>query len=149
MRKICAFLLLLIIALSCSKTFPEKDTELEVSFVEVIIKVRPDTIVMPKGTCKAPLSEIEINSRKLKALNRKFNLITLEKAFTGGRSKEELQEEFPERQARAPQDAPVVDLENIYLMKFPEHTSVDAVIEEYEAAKEIIYAEENKTLEIF
>ena len=122
--------------------------EVESRYVGVIIKVKPDMIIMPEGAYNAPLDEIEIDSDDITELNKKYNLMSIEKMFTK-KPKEEVAKEFPERAARAPEDAEAPDLENTFLLKFPEHTDIQAVIDEYKAVDGVIYIEENKEVSIF
>lgn len=146
-----AFLLLILltVTLTYGEGLPEKNAKVEARFVEMIIKVAPDVIIMPEGIYKAPLDEIEIKSDEIKELNRKYNLMSIEKMFAKKAPKEELAKEFPERQARAPEDAEEPDLENIFLLKFPEHTDTQELIDEYKTIEGVIYIEENKTVSIF
>lgn len=129
--------------------FPEKSTKVEVRFTEIVIKVKPDVIVMPEGHYMAPLSEIEIDSEPLQALNRKFNLFSIERMFVRKRPDEEAAKEYPEREARVPEDVETPDIENTFLLKFPELIAADEIIDEYKKLEDVIYAEENTTLDIF
>ncbi len=123
--------------------------EVENRYVEVIIKVKPDVIIMPEGVYNAPLDEIEIESDEIKELNKKYNLMSIEKMFAKKKPKEEVAKEFPEREARAPEGAEEPDLENIFLLKFPDHTDLRALMDEYKAVDGVIYIEENKEVSIF
>lgn len=127
------FLLLAVIVVACGMGFPEKGTEVNVRFTEIIIKLEPDVIVIPEGTYKVPLSEIEIKSEEIEELNREFNLVSIEKMFARKR----------------PGEAEEPELENTFLLKFPDLVEPDAVIDAYEALEEVIYAEENKVVGIF
>ncbi len=122
-----------ICGMSASEEAPEETPEVEVRFAEIIIKVEPEVIVMPEGSRRAPLSEIEIKSKALKELNRKFNLEAIERLY----AKRELEE------AEEP------DLEEVYLLRFPELNDVDAMIREYQKLEGVIYAEENMVLSIY
>lgn len=149
MKKITALLILIIAAISWGTAFPEKNPTVQVQFAEIILKVKPDVIIMPEGTYKVSLSEVYIDSEELKELNRKFHLISIEKMFARKKTEEEVLKEFPEREARAPEEAEEPDLENTFLLRFPELINITVLIEEYEKIEEVIYAEENKTVEIF
>lgn len=148
------FLLILIVgAVACGMGFPEKGPEkgpeVEVRFTEVIVKVEPDVIVMPEGTYKAPLSEVEIKSEEIKELNKKFNLTSIERMFARKKPEQEVLKEFPEREERVPEEAETPDLENTFILKFPELIDAGVIIEEYEKIEDVIYAEENKSVGIF
>lgn len=148
--KILVFLSILVVATSaCAVGLPEKSPKVEAFFVEMIIKVKPDVIIMSDGTYKAPLGEIEIKSDGIKELNKRFNLVSIEKMFAKKKSAEEAAKEFPEREARAPESAEMPDLENTFLFKFPEHTDVRALIDGYKAAEGVIYIEENRAVSVF
>lgn len=142
-------LYLLVVVLCCVMGFSGEAPKIGVFFIEIIIKVKPDVIIMPEGSYKAPIDEIEIKSEGLRELNKKFNLITIERMFHRKKSKEEIAKEYPEREERAPEVTEEVDLENVFLLKFPEHIDPDEIISEYEKLEEVIYAEENKRVEIF
>ena len=149
MRTLVFLSILIVSALAYGSGLTEKSPKAEAFFVEIIIKVSSDVIIMPEGTYKAPLGEIEIKSDEIKDLNRKYNLISIEKMYAKKKTAEEVAKEFPERQARAPEDAEEPDLENTFLFKFPEHTDVQALTEEYETIEGVMYIEENKTVSIF
>ena len=143
-------LVLFLLMITCGMAIPEKGGgEVEVRFTEIVVKVRPDAIVMPEGDYRAPLSEIEIHSDELKALNRKFNLFSIERMFARKKSDEKVGEEYPEREARAPEDVEKPDIENTFLLKFPDLISANAIVNEYERLEDVIYAEENAVLDIY
>lgn len=148
MRKIMS-LFLLILVISYGMGFPQESPEVEARFVEIIIKVKPGIITMPEGTYKAPIEEIEIKEEGLKSINKKFNLISIEKMFARKKPKEEVAKDYPEREARAPEDVEEPDLENIFLLRFPEHIDPNTIISEYEKIEDVIYAEENMPVSIY
>ena len=139
----------LIFLISCGICPSGENEKVEARFTEIIIKVKPDIIIMPEGTYKPPLNEVEVCSPELQELNKEFNLIIIEKMYALKKPAEEVGKEFPEREARAPEGIEEPDLENTFLLKFPEHTDPKAIIEEYEKLKDVIYVEENKVFEIF
>lgn len=122
----------------CGMGVPEDSPNVELRTVELIIKVRPETIVMPEGYYKTDINDIVINSENLKELNKRFNLISIERMFAKKIEKGDSEKEYAEN-----------EMEDIYLLRFPEHTDMKGLIEGYGSADEVIYAEENKTLEIF
>ncbi|MDB4349660.1 hypothetical protein OAA99_01765 [Omnitrophica bacterium] len=129
--------------------YSEDNPSVEAPLTEIIIKVKEDVIIMPEGSYKSSISDIEINSKELSSLNMKYNLVTIEKMYARKRSEKEAAREYPEREARAPADAEEPDLDNTYLLKFPEHIEPREIVSEYERIDDVIYAEENKTLSIF
>lgn len=149
MRNIVVLYILLCLVLFSGLVFCEETPKIGVFFIEIIIKVKPDVIIMPEGFYKAPINQIVIRSEGIKELNKKFNLISMERMYAKKRPKEEVAEEFPQRESRAPQEAEEPDLEDTFLLKFPEHIDPDLIIKEYENLEEVIYAEENISLEIF
>ncbi|MDP3789855.1 MAG: hypothetical protein Q8R48_05585 [Candidatus Omnitrophota bacterium] len=149
MKTLVFLSILMISLLAYGEGLPEKCPEPEAFFVEMIIRINPDVIIMPEGTYKAPLGEIEIKSSEIKDLNRKYNLISIERMYAKKKSAEEVAKEFPEREARAPEGAEAPDLENTFLLKFPEHTDIRELINEYKATEGVIYIEENRTVSIF
>lgn len=118
-------------------------------FTEIIIKVESDIIVLPEGTYTAPLSEIRVISEPLQELNKRYNLVSIEKMYVVKKPADEIAGEFPEREARAPEDSVVPGLENTFLFKFPGLVDVEELIREYEALEEVEYAEENKKVSIY
>lgn len=149
MRSLAFLLILIIPAIALCGSLPEKGTAVETPYVEMIIKVESDIIIMPEGTYKAPLGEIEIKSDEIRDLNRKYNLMSIEKMYAKKKSADEVAKEFPEREARAPEGVEEPDLENTFLLKFPEHTDVRELMNEYKTIEGVIYIEENKTVSIF
>ncbi len=137
MTKISVIILSAVILLfTCGMSEAEKPLtpSVDVRLTEVIIKVDDGVITMPEGVYKAPIGDIEIGSAGLKELNKKFNLVSIEKMYagktkgdTGGSS----------------------GLENTYLLKFPEHIDTGLLVAEYEGVDGVIYAEENKVMTIF
>jgi hypothetical protein len=123
--------------------------EVDVRLSEIIIKVEGDIIVMPEGVYKAPVENIDIRSKELKELNSKFNLVTIEKMYARKKSEEEVAREFPEREMRAPEGVKNTDIDNTYLLRFPEHIDAREIAREYQEIEGVIYAEENKVMKIF
>jgi len=115
----------------------EAPNEVEGRFVEIIVKVEKDTIVMPEGRASAPLEEIEVESEDLEELNKKFNILRIDRIFAK-RPKEEL--------AESSEDA---GLEDIFVFRFSDLNDVGTMIGEYEALEEVEYAEVNKAAKIF
>ena len=124
-------ILLLVIGVVCAYCPSVLSAEVGSRYVEVIIKVEPGIIIMPEGAYKAPLGEIKIESDGIEELNTKYNLMSIEKMF----AKKKLEE------------AP--DLENTFLLKFPEHTDLKVLMDEYKEVEGVIYIEENKEVSIF
>lgn len=149
MKRIIALLLLIITAISCDSAFPEKDPTVQVTLTEIILKVKPGVIAMPEGTYQVSLNELYISSEELKELNGKFHLINIEKMFARKKAKEEALKEFPEIEAREPYETEEPDLENTFLLRFPGLIDAAEIIEEYEKIEDVIYAEENRSVEIF
>ena len=143
-------LYILMSLLLCGMGSPEESPEVEVSFTEIIIKVDPEVIIIPEGAQTAPVGEIEINSDELKGLNRQFNLVSLERVFRVKKAKDEAGEEYQQKEiSMAPEGEETPDLENIFLLKFPELIAAQVIIDEYNKLDEVIYAEENRTFSIF
>ncbi len=121
---------------------------LDVRLTEIILKVEDGVILMPEGTYKMPVENVDIRSEELVELNRKYNLETIEKMYANKKSAEEVAREFPEREVRAPEGVENTDLGNTYLLKFPEHIDVREIVKDYKEVEGVIYAEENKVLTI-
>lgn len=111
----------------------KEERAVKARFTEIIIKVRPGVIVMPEGIQAPPLSEVEIGSEAIKELNSKFNLLSIERLFL---RKREGQEAY-------------LDLEDVFLFKFPDLINPDEIIDEYQKLDEVIYAEKNEVVTIF
>ncbi len=125
------------ILFTCMSAHAEAPNEVEGRFVEIIVKVEKDTIVMPEGRASAPLEEIEVESEDLEELNKKFNILRIDRIFAK-RPKEEL--------AESSEDA---GLEDIFVFRFSDLNDVGTMIGEYEALEEVEYAEVNKAAKIF
>lgn len=142
-------LLVSLIILFCGVSlYGEGEEKVEARLTEIILKVYPDTIVIPEGLYTAPVEEITINSEGIRELNKKFNLVSIEKMYAKKMSREEAAAEFPEREARAPEEAQEQDLEDTFLLKFPDLIDAKLIISEYEEVEDVIYAEENMVFSI-
>jgi hypothetical protein len=129
----------------CGMGYPDDAERVETRSTEIVIKVNPDIIVMPEGVYSASPGDVDIDSEEMRELNRKFNLIGIERMFAhkapkgGG---------FPEREARAPDNEDAPDMENVFLFSFPEHIELGDILDEYGDLEEVIYAEKNKEARI-
>jgi len=151
MEKYAIILMFTVAVFSCGMSDLEEAPypSLDVRLAEIILKVEDGVILMPEGTYKMPVENVDIRSQELVELNRKFNLVTIEKMYAKKKLSEEVAREFPEREARAPEWVENTDLDNTYLLKFPEHIDVRGIVKEYQEIEGVIYAEENKVLSIF
>lgn len=142
---------MLIFALGMEGNQQGQPLTVEVRASEIILKVEDNTILMPEGAYRAAIRDIEIHSRELRDINSKFNIISIERMYATKAGKDDVAQEFPEREMRAEEEEgeeEEPDLENIFLLKFPEHIDPAEIVREYEKIEEVIYAETNKTVSI-
>lgn len=101
-------------------------------YAEIIIKLKPGIIIMPKGVHKVAAGEIRINSDRLKEVNEKHGLINIEKVFS-----------------KRKEDFKISALANIFVFRFPEDSNIDELLKVYGRLDAVIYAEENAILSIY
>lgn len=92
---------------------------------EFIIEVKKGVIDIGQEKGIIPAEKIFINSESLQKLNKKYNLISIEKLFSGTRK-----------------DTP----SDIYVFKFPEHINVRKLMSVYKKNPNIFYLEPNYTV---
>lgn len=92
---------------------------------EFIIEVKKGVINLGQEKGIIPAEKISINSESLQKLNQEYNLIRIEKLFSGTRK-----------------DIP----SDIYVFKFPENTNVNKLMSVYEKDPNVLYLETNYTV---
>jgi len=83
--------------------------------------------------------QVKSMERVFKALDRKIE----EQKLTPKQIHQGVQEKFPQRAKRAPKNLPLPDIENIYLIKFPEELNILKAVAAYSRSPEVIYAQPN------
>ena len=99
-------------------------------FAEIIVKTEPGIITMPEGEIEAGIDEIEIDSESLDMLNEKYGLIGVKKIGPVG--------------VNLP-----AEMADIYVFRFPEDTSMRALVMDYDRSPDVVYAEANAAVSIF
>ena len=148
MKNISVFIIVMTL-FNCSTVLAEEGPEIEVRSAEIIIKVAPGTITMPEGHYRSPLSEIDISSDALMEINKKFNLISIERMFAKKAPEDKATEEYSGEEPVGSGEEEQADLENIYLLKFPDNIDPYIIIKELEIIKDVVYAEKNEIVTIF
>jgi len=148
MKKISVFIIVMTL-FSCSTVLAEEGPEIEVRSAEIIIKVAPGTITMPEGHYRSPLSDVDISSDALIEINKKFNLISIEKMFARKAPEDKAGEGYQEEEPARSGEEEGTDLENIFILKFPDNFDPYIIIKELEMIKDVVYAEKNEIVTIF
>ena len=87
------FIFIIILFLFIPTVAADLGCEVKTRLSEVIIKVNPETIDMPEGIYTAPLKDIRFSSEDMDDLNKKYNLISIEKIFVAPPVGEEAEED--------------------------------------------------------
>lgn len=115
MKKICIFIIFIsIIFLQGNSGCQEKENPPSPKYVsgELIVKFKPG-IIDDEGS---------IDSESIKALNKEYNLISMERVFKG---------------------KPAPELTTVYKLKFPAEIDIMKALQEYQKDPSVIYAEPN------
>ena len=129
-------LTIFLIIASCITNNGAKAVELDVSTRakgghvvpgEIIIEVKRGIIDMGSEKGIAPEEKVSIKSESIDALNRKYNLVSVERLFSGTRKDE-------------PSD--------IYVFRFSKDVNIDKLVSAYEKDSSVLYAEPNYTVHV-
>ena len=131
---------------------------------EVIIKFKPSVVTIPLEKQEVLASEATVSVSSIESLNQKHGLVKMKKVFKTPVKKdrygqeilmsteeqaEAIKQKFPQRAARAPKDAKVPDLTNIYKLTFSKDANVMEIVEEYKKDPNVEYAQPNYKMELY
>lgn len=101
---------------------------------EIIIKFKSDILEIPAGKRIATESQIQITANSIRALNKKFGLLSVERIF--------------KKEDKRRLELKLKDLSNTYLFRFPIDADVEAIVKEYKKDPNVEYAEPNYIMRI-
>lgn len=110
---------------------------------EIIIRLRPETVMLPTGSKTAEISTMAFHSDSIKALNAKHKVMKVKQAIKDAPKGQHM------KLLRSGQYAELPDLSNIFVLEVPEDTDILSAVEEYKNDPNVIYAEPNYISHIF
>jgi hypothetical protein len=89
---------------------------------ELIVEIKKGVVDLGKESGVVPVKDVIVNSGSLTALNKKYNLVSVERLFSGTRK-----------------DGP----SDIYVFRFSNAVNINTIISDYKKEENVLYAEPN------
>ena len=136
----------------------ERIKHLEYAPNEIIVKFKPGVIDISLERQEVLTSKMIVTAPSIEDLNYKFGLVKIKRIFKipskkdrNGRIRamtveeqaEFIKQKFPQRKIRAPKDAKIPDLSNVYKLTFFKGVDVREIVEEYKKDPNVEYVQLN------